>query len=700
MVIKIWKKKLWLTGFIAVIIIAVAAWAIYTVIHTSTPVRIGVLLPLTGDIDLKEPLLWAKDNINRQGGIGGRPIELVYKDTENGNITKLANELLADDSIRIVIGPDTSDNVYLLAPAFIDKKKILISPEATSGDIIRAFGKKGYFWRTTQGDVAQAKIIILTLKEKGVKKAALLAENSTYGNTFYDWTGFFANEYGINLIDIRKFNEGSSDLGDLLSDALKTDPDYIIAACGPSDAVSIKKMLDKSGSRTKLFLTDAAVSPVLIQSLGPEAEGILGTSPTSDPTTGFSVAYKEKFGHEPTYYAAPTYDAILLAAYTSARQERTPFESLDDSFRNVVYGNGTIKGWDAQESYEAITDILNGKLPGVSGASGPLDYDTDFGVDPLVTWYSNWIVEAGDFRTLSTISSEKTGALTKSGESVARSKASSDFMSDTQNITDKPFTEPAKTNFMAVIVGPSRGWANYRHESDALAMYTLLRENGVDNDHIILMTYDDIPSTVENPIPGDIHNFPKGENLRSKALVDYSCANVTSEILYNVLTGNKASSTPVVLESNASTDVFVYIASHGIPGGIIFRGNDTLTIDDFANLTNKMNQDRHYRQIVFFVDTCFGESVARKTTAPGILYLTGAARNEPSLGAVYDMNISQWLSDEFTSSVISLIRSDPNITFRELYTATYEKVTGSHVHMITTGNASTLDEPVLQFLKP
>jgi hypothetical protein len=64
------------------------------------------------------------------------------------------------------------------------------------------------------------------------------------------------------------------------------------------------------------------------------------------------------------------------------------------------------------------------------------------------------------------------------------------------------------------------------------------------------------------------------------------------------------------------------------------------------------------------------------------------------------MNIKQWLSDEFTSNVMDLIRSNPGITFRELYTSAYEKVTGSHVRMVTTGNVSTLDEPVREFLKP
>ncbi|MCX6688253.1 MAG: ABC transporter substrate-binding protein [Methanoregula sp.] len=660
----------------------------------------GVLLPVTGDIELREPLEWAKDNINREGGIGGRPIELVYKDTSTGNVTEFAQELLTDPTIHVVIGPQTSDQVYTLAPEFLARQKLLISPETTAGDIIRAFGKKGYFWRTCQGDVAQVKMILSILKGKGAKKVALLVENTTWGDTFYEWTGFFSTEYGLELISINQFDPGSSSLDSEVADALKTNPDYIIAICRPPDAATIKRAIDRSGSPAKLFLADASVSPVLIQSLGAAAEGLEGTSPTADPSTGFTVAYQEKFGHPPTDYAAPTYDALLLAAYTTARQDASLFESPADSMRKIVYGNGTPQGWDAQESHEALSAIRAGETPAISGASGPLDYDTEFGVDPLVTYYSHWIVEDGDFRTVETIGSAKIGGNGADGESVARIRASASLMSSFAPSGTENYGHPVtKTDFRAVIVGPSSGWKNYRHQADALTVYTLLRQNGIADDHIILMTYDDVPTAPENPLRGDIHNIPKGKNIRPGADVDYAGSQVTAATLKNVLTGTKTASTPVVLESNASTDVFVYIASHGTQGGIAFPSDELFTTDDFTHVTNSMNRNRQYRQLVFVVDTCFGESIAKNATAPGILYLTGAAYNEPSLGAVYDMDIRQWLSDEFTFRVISLLQSNPDITFRQLYMAAYEKVTGSHVRMITTGNVS-LDQPVREYLKP
>jgi len=699
-VITINKRTLGLIALI-VVILAAGAWIGYTTIHANTPVKIGVLLALTGDVEFKEPLEWVKDTINSQGGIGGRQVELVYKDTTTGNITRQAEEFLNDDSIRIVVGPTTSDEMYALAPAFIAKKKVLISPTATSGDLIRAFGKKGYVWRTAQGDAAQVKVILTILTGKGSKKVALLAENSTYGQTFYDWTGFFATEYGIDVPFIRQFDAGSVTLDSDVADALKTNPDYIIAAAGPEDAATIKRAIDRSGSRTKLFLTDAAATPVLISSLGSAAEGLEGTNPTADPASGFTDAYMNKFGERPADFAAPAYDALLIAALTEARQERAPFEPLGESVRQVVIGEATVTGWNASGIRTAIDDTLHGSMPWITGASGGLEYDEVLGVDPIASYYADWQIVNGTFRTLEVINSQNTSVTEKTGgESVGMSRASAGLMSSSSALSGSYTAPETRTGLKAVIVGPSRGWKNYRHQADALTIYTLLRQNGVSDDNIILMIYDDVPTVPENPLKGDIHNIPKGENIRSGALVDYAGSNVTAATFKNILTGTKTASSPVVLESTAGTDVFVYIASHGAPGEIVFgSGNSVMTTEEFTTLTNSMEKNGQYRQMAFFVDTCFGESVATGVTAPGILYLTGAAKNEPSLGAVYDMDIKQWLSDEFTEGVLSSIKANGNITFRDLYPVTYERVTGSHVRMISTGNFD-LDSPVLEFLKP
>ena len=53
-------------------------------------------------------------------------------------------------------------------------------------------------------------------------------------------------------------------------------------------------------------------------------------------------------------------------------------------------------------------------------------------------------------------------------------------------------TYPKQTGNYAMIVAASSGWENYRHQADALAMYQLLKQQGYDDDHILLIMEDDI----------------------------------------------------------------------------------------------------------------------------------------------------------------------------------------------------------------
>ncbi|MEN6609540.1 MAG: C13 family peptidase [Methanoregulaceae archaeon] len=695
-------RKTVLPVLAAALLIAVIGYGAYTLYHAITPVRIGVLLPLSGELDenLTEPLEWAKDNINREGGINGRPLELVYRDTGSGNTTQLAREFLNDPSIAIVIGPPTSDDLYAVAPEFIAKKKLLISPEATAGDIVRAFGKKGYIWRTTQGDVAQIKVIFDVLKQKKIQRIALIYENTTYGNTFYQWTGFYATENGIDLSSIQGFEREGADLDSAVTGAVTAKPDIIIAACMPSDAVRIKKDIDASGSGIPLFLTDGGVSPYLVQTLGAAAEGVEATTPTADPGTGFTVAYQAKFGHEPSGYAAPTYDAVLLAAYTAARQESAPFEQLSDSFVFVVRGTGEKKGWDAQEAGETIRSLVSGESPRISGTTGPLLFDNLSGVDPVVSYYAHKAIEAGNFRTRGIISSIKTGADEDALSSLALSRASMSAFVDVNGTPGNATTLIPKKDLWAVIVSTSMDWNNYRHQADALTYYQLLKKNGVSDDHIILMVYDDVPFTSLNPKTGDVHHVPAGENIRKSARVDYNGSEVNPKTFLNVLSGNATPETPVVLGSTDESDVLVYIVDHGSPGAIIFPGGERLSTDTFTAAIQKMADEMKYRKLLVMVDICFGESVWGNATPPGMLYFTGSARTEPSHGAIYDSDIRQWISDDFSSAVYNQLTANPDITISDLYVNSYELVIGSHVRLLNAAQFGSLNIPVKEFFTP
>jgi branched-chain amino acid transport system substrate-binding protein len=351
----------------------------YFRLKDNTPYKIGVLIPLTGPLamNLDTTLNWTLEKINNEGGIAGKQIELIYEDSNTEDIKEKAMRFINDKEIDIVIGPATSDNSFELAPLFIKNKKILISPMSTSADLFRAFGKKKFYWRTVQGDVAQIKTILHILKLKGVKNISLLYEDTAYGKTFLDWVPFFSIEMDINLLKTEKYERGSNRIKNKVYQILEDNPEYIITVGLADDMTNIKKILDEIKSNTKLFLTDAAESPELINLLKENAEDLEGTSPGMDPNSGFIEEYNKEFGIYPNSFAASAHDALLLAVYSLARHHhKNGWEWIEDSIKTVVEGRGEKTKWN--EYKKTIDLILKEKRPDISGASGSLQLNLLF----------------------------------------------------------------------------------------------------------------------------------------------------------------------------------------------------------------------------------------------------------------------------------------------------------------------------------
>lgn len=101
-----------------------------------------------------------------------------------------------------------------------------------------------------------------------------------------------------------------------------------------------------------------------------------------------------------------------------------------------------------------------------------------------------------------------------------------------------PLVPGNHTSNVAIVVSSSRYWFNYRHVTNALSIYQLLKRGGMTDDSIVLMLADDIPCNMRNPYRGKI--FPRGTNggdLMEGAEVDYSGTDVTVDAFLRVLLG-------------------------------------------------------------------------------------------------------------------------------------------------------------------
>ena len=108
---------------LAILILIPQVSADLTSPENNDPVYIGVLLPLTGPdgLPLYQGLRMGIEQINAGGGINGRLLYPVYRDTRTGDIRIYAKELAFDPRIDVVIGPYTSEELFTISDIFKEK---------------------------------------------------------------------------------------------------------------------------------------------------------------------------------------------------------------------------------------------------------------------------------------------------------------------------------------------------------------------------------------------------------------------------------------------------------------------------------------------------------------------------------------------------------------------------------------------------
>lgn len=252
-----------------------------------------------------------------------------------------------------------------------------------------------------------------------------------------------------------------------------------------------------------------------------------------------------------------------------------------------------------------------------------------------------------------------------------------------------------------VIVAGSNGWYNYRHQADACHAYQIVHRNGIPDEQIVVMMYDDIANSENNPTPGIIINRPNGSDVYEGVLKDYTGEDVTPENFLAVLRGDadavKGIGSGKVLRSGPRDHVFVYFTDHGSTGLLVFP-NDELHVDDLSKTIQYMYDHNKYQKMVFYIEACESGSMMKNLPHNINVYATTAANaEESSYACYYDDKRSTYLGDWY--SVNWMEDSDVEDLSRETIHKQYQlvKTHTNTSHVMQYGNKSISTMKVLQF---
>ncbi len=668
--------------------------------------RIGIVIgaPGTKSSALRPVYDWAMAAVNEAGGAGGRRLEAKYFELTHELLASasgqeaLASQILAEPDLVATAGLFS----FAMAPKFVAAKIPYITPETADDDVFRAFHEGGFVWRTLESESTMLWFFLAEAKGRGEKaqqtktKVALITSTDPYGATFFDWYGFHATELGLAAFSPVHYDQDNETcegaVGDVLAQGV---PDFLIAVPSGSDPVAqatcIVRLMKARGAKSQIMLADSVRVPALLTALGPDAEGLVGYHAEPDPTSGFAEAFTKKTQQpQPPENAANAIDAIALLAYGLEKSAGAGGKALDTGMRAAVDGRGAKTRWD--ELAATLKAIRAGESPDISGASGPLSFDGQVYTDPTASFYGRWIVEGGAFKTTHHVTTETEGSANVSSRAAITRGLKTLSLEPLPTGGGSANLPPLRENW-ALIIATSATWQNYRHQADALAHYQALKANGFDDEHIVLITADDLATAVQNPTQGEVINQADGPNVRAGALADYKGVSLTPAQLMTVLEGGQDPSLPAVLRSEAGDNVYVFMVGHGGVEGP-YLGLDGRAADDvdeneflspelFAGTVARMKKNGKFRRMFIAVDACHSGVIGPAFEAlsiPDVIVFAGAADTESSFSANYASRLKIWTADQFAFGLRDSV-TRPAVSIHDLYTQLYRQVAGSHVQI-------------------
>lgn len=626
--------------------------------------------------------------VNQERGIR---LNFEYYDETDGNLDEVAMRLGRREDVYAVIGGMYSADADILAAGTCLSGKPLFTL-ATCEELVRAYSSTGRLWAMTETDITQSEVLLSKIVGLGGRSAALVAkEDDMYGKTFIDWYAFQAKELGLANKGVFGYNDGN--LRQRASLAMGSGAEYVV--CALSEISDISQVLAardetlRSGkSAPRLLFSDTAYGADVLSLLGDSAEGIEGVAFGADPESGFDESYMTLYGEAPTTGEAQLYDAAMLVGYAAWYQTLHADVSFMNAARRVVSGTDPgMGGWTGDDMSLVIDGMARGESPAIRGASGPMAFDSKVFTNVLNTTYYNYRVHDGRYTILDYYTGDG-GNRTDASLAGWNWKAS-----QMQDFSDAgAIGYPEHRGNKALLVASSKGWENYRHQADVLAIYRLLRQYGYSDDDIVLIAEDDIATDSRNPDPGEVRVTPGGADVREGAVIDYRMSDLGPEDILKILEGEKSGGLHTVVESTRYDNLFIYWSGHGVPGALSWNGEErALTGDTLASAFSRMREAGSYRKVLMMVEACYSGGVMERCVGiPGMLFVTAANADETSKADVFNDRLRVWMSNRFTSTFIDRITADRTISMWELYYRLFINTVGSHVTVYNDGHFGNL----------
>ena len=327
------------------------------------PIKIGVTGPFTGGsapmgVSMRDGVKLAVTEINAQGGILGRKIELIERDDEakNERGVQVAQELINKEKVVATVG-FINTGVALASQRFYQEAKIPVINNVATGTVITkqfADQPENYVFRTSANDAIQSSMIVEeAITKRKMTKVAILADSTNYGQLGREDLEKALDKKGVKAVAVEKYNIKDVDMTPQLLKAKQAGAQAVLTyGIGP-ELAQIANGMEKLNWKVPMIGSWTLSMGNFIDNAGKNGDGTLMPQTfIQDPNTpkrktfidSYVKTYKPAGDRIPSpVSAAQGYDSIYLLAAafkqaggTEGTKVRAALENLGDKVDGVV----------------------------------------------------------------------------------------------------------------------------------------------------------------------------------------------------------------------------------------------------------------------------------------------------------------------------------------------------------------------------
>lgn len=369
-------------------VLSMSVFCVSPVLAAKDTVKIGALLAVTGPASFlgapeARSLEMLVEDVNKKGGLNGKQIELIIKDTgaSTEKAVSFAKQLIEEEKVLAIIGPSTSGETMGIKKIAEEGKTILLSCAAAEA-IVNPVGK--YVFKTPQKDSDAVLKILEQIKKMKLTKIGILSSNSGFGNAGKGQIEKLVGAQGLTIVSNEVYDKSANDLTGEVTKVKASGAEVIINwSIEPAQAIVIKNAR-QIGFTGPIFQSHGFGNIKYVEAAGAAAEGVMFPAgrllvadvlPKNHPQkavlSSYKKAYETKFKPDAaSTFGGHAYDAMLIltSAVKSAKSlDKEAVRTAIEGLKGVV-GTGGVFNFSAEDhnglnidAFEMLT-VKNGKF--------------------------------------------------------------------------------------------------------------------------------------------------------------------------------------------------------------------------------------------------------------------------------------------------------------------------------------------------